>query len=358
MDEYMDDYNIVDRRDEKEFKGVTFSQFKKNKVIQELLNSLIKSKIEPACYWCAELICAGHFVDLWELIILFVSKYVHLGNPKLPIYISLRINAFKEIIHCVYIGNELDLRNNIKIRHLFSEIISVLCFSRKKHPFEPVKINTTDDFLITTMQTKLKAPNITFAENIFRSDDPKELFVAINEFAYHISSESKNNYNACYWLEWLLEYDITCRKNKEPCVAYIRSGYPVEMKYQRDIIWIVWELIQMKASETDNEVTVKLVNALLDMFCLRYTHSIKKKRRFILYYCISLLTEKYDLDIPIWNDQSQIQSIVKKIDVVYKEIKKNEVVPDDYNRYDKVIEKSNLDKTRERLEAMNMIMNS
>lgn len=352
----MNEISINDNRSEKDFKGVTFSQFKKNKVVHELLDSLIKSKVEPSCYWSGELICSGHFVDLWELVILFVSKYVHLGNPKLPIYISMRINAFKEIINSGYIGDELALRNNTKIRQLFSEIISILCFSRKKHAFDIVKINTTDDFLITTMQIKLKAPNIHFAEKAFRSPDPKELFIAINEFAYHISSESKNNYNACYWLEWLLEFDNTCRKNKEPCIADIRNVYPVESKYHKDIIWIIWEILQITAAETKSEITKTIVSALLDMFCLRYSTSVKRKRRYILYYCISLLTEKYDLDIPIWNDKTHIQSIVNKIDVVYKEIKKNE--QSNIEDCKSNAEKSNLDKTRERLETMNIIMNS
>ena len=351
----MNDTDINDNRSSSEFKGVTFSKFQKSKVRTELIQCLITAKVEPACYWAAELICAGHYGDLWEIIILYIGRYIHLGNPKLPIYIAMRFKNFKDILSTGYIGNELAMRNSLKIRQLFAEIISILCHSRKKHSLEAIKIQKVDEFNMTHMASRLKAPTIGYVEAIFKPDDPKELFIAMNEFAYHLTKDSKNSVSACYWLEWLLEFETVCKHKKELCIGETRQFAPIQDKFKNDIIWLVWDIILHECASKKNPLMTKIINALLEIFSIKYSSGVKKRRKYLIYYAVSILTDPVDLAIDIIANKKELDLIIQKIGIVYKDVKKNEEsLNTDYLFAG--VERSNLDKTIERLEKMNSIM--
>jgi len=349
----MNEFEIDDMRNENEFKGITFSKFKRLDAKKELLNSLFNGKIEQALHWSAEFICCGSFIDLWDIILNFVGKHVHLGNPKLPIYLELRFNNFKQMVQNGYSGFEINMRNNDSIRKLFAEVITILCISKKKHSIESVKIKRQEEFDITNMSAKLKAPNVQYAMDIFKKDDPKELYIAINEFTYHLSKDSLNALEACYWLEWILEFENLCKKKKESCVCERRTFVMVDEKFQKEPIWIIWDCI-FNTKSVVCEVTKKILKSLFELFTMRYTSGSKRKRKYLLYFAISLLTEKCNINTSIIENKTTVDNVTKKINLIYKEIKKNEVSPAMSYLFTG-IEKSNREKTFEKLEYMNNI---
>ena len=348
---YMNDNDINDSRHISEFKGKTFSKYSKTKVKNELLISLYNGKLEPACYWSVELICSAHYQDLWDILLLYMSRYIHMANPKLPIYMEMRFQNFKNIVGNGYVGNELAMRNNDKIRKLFSELVCILCTSRKKHAFESLAIKDKNDFDITNLTGRLKASNIQFAEVIFKNGDPKEVFIAINEFTYHISNSSNDTTSACYWLEWLMQFETLCKNQKINCECERRVFAPVDEKYQMDIIWIIWDALINESKKKHNTLHNKAIKALLNLYCIRFSPGVKKKRKFIIYCAISFLTENIDFNASLVENKQLVDTISSKINIIYKEVKKNEITPQTDYLFAGV-ERSNLDKTVEKLEKM------
>ena len=357
----MNEYEINDIREKKDLKGATFSNYKKSEVKKTLIQQMYKENLEQSLYWSCELICSGAYMDLWEIILLFISKYIHLGNPKIAIYIELRFQHFKSIITGGYIGNELPMRNNEKIRTLFGEIITVLCLSPKRHSFDTIKISKDNDFNLTHLQNRFKAPNTNFADIAFKKDDPKELFISINELSYHLSKQSRNLVDACFWIEWIIEYETICKQQKKILKCERREKIPVDPKFQTDSIWIIWDIIinNIKSIPEDKNkaITKKIIDSLLTLFCLHYSSSCKKKRRYMLYYAVSILIDNYNPNIEIIHDKTVIENVLSQIKNIYKQIKKSEVKPKTDYLFNGVEEaKSNLEKTVEKLDKLNEII--
>ncbi len=353
----MNKNEINDKRLQIDFKGITFSGFKKADAKKELLNNLQACNLEPACYWSAEFICAGHIYDLWEFIFLFISKYIHLGNPKLPIYIDLRYQLIQNIITTGYVNNEYKLRNSIKVRETMAEVISLLCLSKKKNKYNPVKMKE-DYYNITNISYRLNADSVKYADPIFLKEDPKELFVGINEFIYNINLNNQDYNSAFFWLEWIIGYEDLCKKNGSKSYICARRNFPVDYKMQKDSIWILWDCIFHECKINRNKVLYKILQSLQNIFCYNYKPGTKKRRKYILYFCISLLTEPLS-NIPIIHDDDKptANDISKKINIIYRQIKKNEIKPSTDYLFNNSITKGNLEKTIDKLDKLNSMGN-
>ena len=356
----MNKSEINDIRDSKSFSKITFSRYSKKEAGIALQKSLISGEIESACYWGAEFICAGHFIELWEKIIHFMSTNIHLGSPKLPIYINMRFQAFKHILESGYVKQELRLRNNKKIRTLFAEIMAILSLSRKSHAYTTIKVNK-EDFNITTLTNHLRAKSIKYAQIIFRNNDPKELFIPINELSYHLSKDSNDSQKACYWVEWILDFSKLCVKEKKKCCCDRRAEMPVSSNFQMDCVWMIWELLIYYGKKKDT-LCNKIISALLNLFSIRFRNGTKRRRHFLIYFAISLINEPVNYKIPILVNphinNKMIKNLTNKIDIIYTQIKKNEKAPNtNYLFNNELTSNSFLEQTIQKLDTLNTLTN-
>lgn len=331
---------IHDTREIPDFVSITFSGYKKTSVSKELTKSIINGHIEASSNWVGELICAGHYIVIWEIIISVVSRNIHCGNPKLPIYISLRMDEFKHFLSCGYGDDILTMRNNIEIRRMFSDIITILCESAKKYTVNSeIKIKP-EHMDITKIKDKLNAPDL-YQTNCHNSNDPKDLFIFANEFAY--SLKSRDTMLTCYWIEWIIEYSIKGSK------IFPREWVDVHKSSKSDVIWLVWDIILEQVKSSTDKLAVKIIESLISMFCLKYTKGVIRRRKYIIYFAVRLITDVYDPNIPIIRNKEMIDMVSSKLATIYKTIKKNENNPNDYTvEKDKI--KSN---TMKRIEIMN-----
>ena len=121
---------------------------------------------------------------------------------------------------------------------------------------------------------------------------------------------------------------------------------------------MLWDAILFEVEKRDNPLLQKINDAILSNFSVKFSSGVPKRRRYLLYFAISLLCESVDYSAEIVHNNKQVETVVSKIDSVYKEVKKNEQTPaTEYLFHGMEGEtRSNLDKTIERLEKMNDAM--
>ena len=90
------------------------------------------------------------------------------------------------------------------------------------------------------------------------------------------------------------------------------------------------------------------------MFSIKYNSACNRKRKFIIYYCFSLLIDNFNLDILITTKSDEINAIVQKIDTVYKDIKKNEQTPKTDYLFTN-LKKTSAEKSIEKIEIINSL---
>ena len=360
----MDKSLVDDERTLKDFKGVTYSGYKVLEVVKRLIQAMIQEKIEVSCYWCAELICSGHYMELWELLFLYYTKYIHIANPKLCIYVATKLKRFRENMNdCESEQEQLNFRNEAGFRSLFIELVVIMCVSPKKYIVNNVRVSP-NDFNMLTIKDILQAPDLSFSEKLFKDDDPKELMITVNEFSYNLTNEVSNTVRAYYWFEWVVEYAKMCKKQKQICRIQKREIDTVDEKHLANPIWLIWEAIQQEATKRGG-IHAKIIDSLFSIFILRYSDTMNTKRKFVVYYAISILTTNIVFsEYEILKDKKILTCVLGQLDKIFIQVKekwasiekeKMNIPTTDSNSENTIISGSNpATKSQEKLKILNI----
>ena len=296
----------------------TFTGYSRTTARNELADSIVGGRTDAAIGWTAELLCSGFLREIWDVILVILCQNIYLANPKLPVYIETRYNYFRSLMRSH--SNDLCARNDMKVREVMTEIIYILCVSKKRPKLHIIKL---PDDAFDAKHMALTAPSIKYARSVFRKNDPQEIFAATNELVYCLSE--RDALKSCYWLEWILVLEAQKRKRKDVFRCATRSLPPtVNDKFAGDASWLIWDIIKKEADERIQPLIAKIVNALYNLFSSRYGPSTSRKLRCVYYHCCHLLAEPIDVDTPILADSRSLQDVVKRTNTVYRQLKKTQ----------------------------------
>jgi len=282
----------------------TFSNYKKSVAVKELMTSIYYQKTEDAYFWTAELLSSNCIIEIWDTYIDFMCKYTHIYNPKIPIYLHKKFLEFKEIAGST--NDDIKLRNIDEIRRLFFTLTLIFCSSKRECVLDIPVFQFS--FEMDKMYTNLKAPNVSYIQNYFKSGDPKEYYIPLNELMFHLK-ETKNKMDIFYWIEWIIEYDALLLKNKKQ-LQCVKRAFAVNT----NIIWIIWEILLSFEKQP--------IDSLLELFSIKY--KTNKKKKCILHLCAMYIITKIDYNIPIL-EPGLLKNIEESINIAFEKIKKKEI---------------------------------
>ena len=303
-------YIIKDKRTIDHFKEETFSGFKKRDVFSELFKSIESGKIENACFWITECIISGYILQLFEKIIIFSSKIIHINNPTLPQFLLTKYVTFQSSTnHITKKEDFLHLRNTQSIRNLCFDLVTTLCTSSKQKRYDKYpKIKPDTDFNFSILKTKLIATLHCIPSHILRFTDPEELRIVINELIYNLKNNMGSYNRVCYWIAWIFEWEKKQKKQNGSWEIEERDIQDIPGKYKKDVVWLIWETILEEANSRD-EMTKLQILSLYKLFKLNYTSGKRNSRIPIIYHVIGYLTHIINFkQVPRNNKDLFIQS--------------------------------------------------
>jgi hypothetical protein len=301
-------YEIEDVRTKFQY---TFSNHPKAKVLKDLENAIYYQKTEEAFFWTGDLLCSGFILELWNLYIHILCKYIHIQHPKLPLYVYKKFVDFKELVRDYH---DLELRNLPAVRTILFSLTLIFSETKKTTLLDPM----TFKFKFEEVFTDLRAPNLEYVAPFFKEGDPKEIFIPLNEFVYHLT-ETKNKTKLFYWMDWILCYDEKCIKEKKPIYSVEREGIP---HFDKNMVWVLFHIL---LSHPD-PLRKRTVEALMGLFAIRYKPSHNKKKREILTFCILLFMEdRLPYHLPLVERGEIFGPLQSNIELIFKELRKNEV---------------------------------
>jgi hypothetical protein len=288
---------IVDNRS---FDKLSFNGVKKPQTFVLLLKALSKNDLESACHWLAEIDISNWQELLWDKLIIYSSKIVHLHNPRLPQLLEKKLLYFSKL-------KPAERRNNEEMRRNWCQILSAIVFSNKGPVYElPTTKNNPID-----LDKCIIHP---WVNSVSQKDDSLTVQLLISRALYN-----KEFHEKLYTLNYLLEIEKLKEHNLK--ISPRKNNVLIPDNTNTDWIWLYWEVV-LKNTAWDFEL-YKTLNSLFFLFCYNYSTSKKKSRIPILIHSFLLISNQVDFKKEIFQQVDLTQKACTNINIMYQEIRDN-----------------------------------
>jgi hypothetical protein len=314
------DVLIVDTRRLKDFKLQSFGGYAKSQVLTTFEKSIREEKCNHAIYWALQMLCSGSAEIIWDKLISIAAKTINILNPTIPSYILTRTSDFYKIISQPRYKGEacLTLRNNGDIRVMITEF-TVICANSRRNKLETLPSIKKTDFVIDTFKSRLEAKDTNLSDSYLRENDPSEIRIAANEFAFHLFHKNQNK--ALYWLSWINEWSkLNCKKYGKFDVG-IRAQADVDSKYYRLWPWMIWDIIIGLASKSMDIPMYNEVTSLWNIYKLKFTSSQISRKLPLIIWAAKYLTTPCDWKLKLIEKESILFQEMMNINIFFKSFK-------------------------------------
>lgn len=296
---------ISDMRKVETFKTHLFGGYLKTDVLSLMEKKILEGQIESACYLAYQLLVSGHLKSLWDK--LLSTAYKQVRNPDLIKWIYYKNRDIQRIIiKCKRPAELLPVRNSQFVRNIITELVILLTTSIKKDKIELLKKKPNEkDFDISRFYTALKNRDNYIVKDITGPNDTKEVCYVANELAH--SLVNKNIQKSMYWIEWLIQWEKQNIKKFKKFEIQSREINGIDIKYQRNIIWLIWCVILYVKSLSQDKIRVfygskfSKLEEILDFIWMSYLYewkpAVRNKRMVLIYLYINYMLNPQDMTI-------------------------------------------------------------
>ena len=309
--------DIILKDNRTSFNKTTFSNLNKKFVCDELTSSIYFNKLEESLKLTAEMLASSYIKELWFIYINYYSKYIHVSNVKVPIYLNNKYADFKEIACTV--SCDFDLRNNNIIRKLFFTITYILCNLPKDNILE----YTIFKLDIPNLSKQTRATSVEFIKKYYLDDDPKDYYMLINEFTYHLEKTHDKTW-ILYWINCIVELDAHFNKQNKNYTCSVRK-LPIPVLNETNIVWLVWYIILQESALLRSELIKKAIQSLFELFTIKYSKQTNKKQKSIIGVAALMLHHVSNLNVKLISNMEELSTLDEHMTSIFTTIKKNQV---------------------------------